>query len=285
MTKISYLLIGTQKSGTTSAITVFNSHPDIFMYDGEPHFFDNDNNYSKNTYYYENLLQSDKKFIGEKSPDYCYLRFAIDRIYDTYPNIKLILILREPISRIVSAYNMYCNMIYPRVPNQKNYVLTTYKPLFELINFNEKLENITQHDAWYLQRGFYIEQINYILSKFKREQLYIAISEKIKKNPIYEYNKMFEFIGARKLNENEIKIDFDRIKGIYTNEMTKDQLIKYTLDMYNKRDKNYPLIYTKNITIEEKKKLYDIYKSYNEKLYDFLGYNIEEWEDFYKNIY
>jgi hypothetical protein len=40
MVKPTFLCIGVQKSGTTSLINYLNQHPNIFMKEGEPHFFD-----------------------------------------------------------------------------------------------------------------------------------------------------------------------------------------------------------------------------------------------------
>ena len=55
---------------------------------------------------YEKTFNTDKLIVGEKTPSYNYLQFAIDEIYNYNPNIKLILLLREPISRAFSQYNM-----------------------------------------------------------------------------------------------------------------------------------------------------------------------------------
>jgi|UniRef100_A0A6C0CVL6 hypothetical protein len=105
--KIDYLCIGVAKAGTTSIINYLNLNPDIFCKEGETHFFDdkNDNNITK----YEKSFVSNKKIKGEKSPSYCYLRYAIDKIYKYNPNMKLIILLREPISRAYSQYNMEVN--------------------------------------------------------------------------------------------------------------------------------------------------------------------------------
>ena len=46
-----------------------------------------------------------KKHRGEKTPMYCFMRKSIDRIKKAYPNIKLLLFLRNPISRAYSQYN------------------------------------------------------------------------------------------------------------------------------------------------------------------------------------
>jgi [heparan sulfate]-glucosamine 3-sulfotransferase 5 len=101
-----YICVGVQKGGTTSLIKYLNLHPDIYMAHGEKHFFDrglcegkiSDKDIKK----YQASFKTTKKIVGEKTPSYCYLRYAIDRIYKYDTNMKLIIILREPISRAFS---------------------------------------------------------------------------------------------------------------------------------------------------------------------------------------
>lgn len=106
MVKPTFLCIGVQKAGTTSLINYLEQHPDIFMKKDELHFFDTTEPTESEIIKYENEFKTNKLIVGEKTPSYNFLQYAIDRIYNYNPNIKLILILREPISRAFSQYNM-----------------------------------------------------------------------------------------------------------------------------------------------------------------------------------
>jgi len=97
MGKPTFLCIGVQKSGTTSLINYLNQNDEIFMKKDESHFFDTTELTEKEIIKYENTFDTNKLIIGEKTPSYNYLQYAMDRIYNYNPNIKLILILREPI--------------------------------------------------------------------------------------------------------------------------------------------------------------------------------------------
>ena len=56
--KVNFINIGVQKSGSTSLINYMNSHPSIFMANGEPHFFDRNNISEKDYIQYEkNILK------------------------------------------------------------------------------------------------------------------------------------------------------------------------------------------------------------------------------------
>ena len=110
--RIDFIIAGTQKGGTTALDEYFRSHQNICMADKkEVHFFDEDRyfekkspNYSK---YHKYFSPNDySQVIGEATPIYMYLSKAIERIHVYNPQIKLIIILRNPIDRAFSHWNM-----------------------------------------------------------------------------------------------------------------------------------------------------------------------------------
>lgn len=241
--KPSYICIGVQKAGTMSIINYLNLNPDIFCKQGETHFFDdkNDNNITR----YEKSFVSNKKIKGEKTPSYCYLRYAIDKIYKYNPNMKLIILLREPISRAYSQYTMVVN-------RRNGYKKKSYMDEF-LKEKDIKLKDITENKDFYIVRGYYDEIIQYILSLFPKNNLYIGISEEIRENPDVEYNKIYSFLGAR-----NIKIE-QNLNTHITN-------------------------YSSTIPEDLELMLYNTYKSHNEVLYKILGRKIDIWENYYDRL-
>jgi hypothetical protein len=250
MVKPTFLCIGVQKSGTTSLINYLNQSPEIFMKNNESHFFDRNELSESEIIKYENTFNTNKLIVGEKTPSYCYLQYAIDRIYNYNPNIKLILILREPIKRAFSQYNMELTS------NKKT--LNDVNEEQIMIDFEKhqdiKLSELKSNESYYIIRGKYDEIIRYILSKFSRENLYIGIAEEIKKNKQKYYNDIIHFLGGEKLCE--------------INENVDTHILKY--------HKSIPKIL--------EKKLYNIYKPHNEKLYEILGRKIDIWENYYNKI-
>lgn len=252
--KPNFLCIGVQKGGTTSLIKYLNYHPKIYMADREKHLFDRPLSKGELTKEdikkYEKSFQTNKLIVGEKTPSYNYLRYAMDRIYNYDKNIKLIIILREPISRAFSHYNMTLNN------RMKNLNDVTEK---QILNAFKKEENIKLHQVqsngnYFIIRGFYDEILDYILSKFPRNNVYIGISEEINKNKFKYYNEIYNFLGTNKL-----------------------QTINENLNTHVRK-------YKKTIPKTLEKYLYNIYKSHNEKLYKILGRKIHIWENYYKNL-
>jgi hypothetical protein len=174
--KPTYLCIGAQKGGTTSFINYMNMNPDIYCHPEELHFFDKNYNYHENRIHeYEKKMNTHKKIIGEKTPSYGYLHYTINRIYKHYPDIKLVYILREPIARAFSQYNMVST-----TPSIQDFT--------QKIQEDEKtdLSKITDNlpHKYMLTRGYYIEHIEHILTMFPPENLLIMISEESNKTKI-----------------------------------------------------------------------------------------------------
>lgn len=119
---------------------------------------------------------------------------------------------------------------------------------------NIKLSELKSNGKYYIIRGKYDEIITYILSKFSRENLYIGISEEIKENKQKYYNDIFHFLGGKKLDKIHENLDVHIMK------------------------------YNKPIPKLLEKKLYNIYKPHNEKLYEILGRKIDIWENYYSKI-
>jgi len=256
--KPNYICIGVQKGGTQSLINYLNFHPEIYMANREMHFFDRRLSYGKlsdeDIKKYEesfNLkkLKITKQIVGEKTPSYCYLRYAIDRIYNYNQNMKLIIILREPISRSFSQYNMNLNSKGKTLNDKTDEQIINKFKEQENIKFDEIKKN--NGKEYFVVRGFYDEILEYILSKFSRDNLYIGISEEINQNKLKYYNEIYQFLGATKLKK-----------------------INENLNIHVRK-------YTRNIPKKLEKYLYNIYKPHNEKLYKILGRKIDSWENYY----
>lgn len=250
MVKPTFLCIGVQKAGTTSLINYLSQHPDIFMLENETHFFDTEYFNESDIVKYEKNFDTQKKIIGEKTPSYNYLQFAMNRIYKYNPNIKLILLLREPISRAFSQYNMQINKMNKNLDDvSEQQILDDFKK-----EENMKLSELKSNGNYYILRGKYYEIIEYILTLFPRKNLYIGIAEEIKTNKKKYYNEIIRFLGGNELEEINENLD------------------------------THIMEYKKPIPKVLEKKLYQIYKPHNKRLYKILGRKIDVWEKYYDTI-
>ena len=108
-----FIVAGTQKSGTTAAAALLSTSPSIsFSKKKEPHFFDVVSKYRQGltkylTYFHPwNTSRPHPPVYGESTPFYVASRHACARIAATLPNVRIILLLREPVARAYSEYQM-----------------------------------------------------------------------------------------------------------------------------------------------------------------------------------
>ncbi|MBD3275388.1 MAG: sulfotransferase [Candidatus Marinimicrobia bacterium] len=224
--RVNFLIAGTQKGGTTALDFYLRKHPKICMAkEKEVHFFDNERIFRMNSFkyaYYHSNFQpnSDNEIIGESTPVYMYWRTAPQRIWKYNPNIKIIIILRNPIERAFSHWNMN---------KQKNHEKLSFHNaiLKERERCRERLPY--QHRKFsYIDRGFYTNQIRTFWDFFPRQQMLIIKNEELKYNSHKTLNKIARFLNidefpkfsieskhSRKYNNKISKTDKDRLKNIY----------------------------------------------------------------------
>src|ERR1700724_1573869 len=109
--RLDFTIAGAQKSGTTALHHFLSKHPDISMGDQqEMHFFDNEEIFA-GPIDYEVLHQhyppdggstdlgkapAGQAVAGDCTPIYLYWKPAMERIWKYNPQIKLIILLRNP---------------------------------------------------------------------------------------------------------------------------------------------------------------------------------------------
>src|SRR5947209_20310719 len=111
-----FIIIGTMRGGTTSLYSYLTTHPHIgSAYMKEVHFFDV--YYSKGIgwyrsqfpssiqKYYAEYVQKQQFITGEASPYYLFHPHAPKRITKFLPQVELIVLLRNPVSRAYSHYS------------------------------------------------------------------------------------------------------------------------------------------------------------------------------------
>lgn len=192
--KVDFLIVGTQKGGTTALSSFISKHPQIGMAKKkEVHFFDNDRffNSAPPDYaaYHRYFERTGKETVfGEATPIYMYWRSAAERIKRYNPRIKLIFLLRNPIERAYSHYIM-----------ELKRGCETWS-FFNAIRF-EKLRCLTrfpkQHRRFsYIDRGYYTRQIRRMSIYFPREQMLFLKTEDLRENHQESLSKVFDFLGV-----------------------------------------------------------------------------------------
>ena len=107
-----FLIVGAAKSGTTSLYAYLKQHPDIFMPEWKELSFFSGDEYTplhkvKKPRYYRTVFAGAKNesAIGEASTSYLYDQTAAAAIKAKLGNIKIIIVLRDPVSMSYSLYS------------------------------------------------------------------------------------------------------------------------------------------------------------------------------------
>lgn len=101
-----FLIIGAQKSATTFLLRCLREHPDVFVPSGEIPFFEDPDYSQGDIESFARLFARGchKKAVGLKRPNYLHKPECPERIHRHIPSARLIVILRDPIERAISAY-------------------------------------------------------------------------------------------------------------------------------------------------------------------------------------
>ncbi len=175
-----FIGIGNQKAATSWIFQCLQDHPEICGSSSkEIHFFDKDYNYNKGLNYYRSFFSHCNKNIvkGEFTPRYIFIPRVAERIYKNYPNIKLVVCLRNPVERTISQY---------RYALQQKGRLSTYK------NFREAFKK----DQELIERGFYYKHLSRFLKFFSKENIMILIYRELKNNPLENIQSIYSFLGV-----------------------------------------------------------------------------------------
>jgi hypothetical protein len=199
-----FLIIGAQKSGTTTLFYYLIQHPQVLPpLKKEIHYFDK--KYHLGSLWYRAHFPLRKKMgadqiTGEKSTDYIFHPLGAPRIKNAPVKPKLILLLRDPVKRAISHYNHQVRMgrekRNPEKAFQEEDLLfqNNYASLFRKGYFNR--EKITHYLRFsYKQKGLYLEQIKRYHMQFSADDLIIEAAENLFQEPASVAKRVYDFLG------------------------------------------------------------------------------------------
>ena len=148
--------LGVKKCGTTALHYYMNAHPKVKVppEHEELGFFDRRFNYGLDWYLERLPYIADDEIVFEKTPKYFVFPPSLDRIAQTVPNVKFIILLCNPIDRAYSDYShkmrkssrFRMHMVKNGIKDFDSYV-QKYSP--ELRNMKEaKMENLLQEEQY-----------------------------------------------------------------------------------------------------------------------------------------
>ena len=243
--KIDFLVAGTQKGGTSALDHYLRQHPNICMgRKKELHFFDNDGLFAGPTVDYsilENQFDPSETAMrtGESTPVYLFWNPCMERIHAYNQHMQLIVILRNPIQRAFSHWNMEVS----RATETEPFLRCIQN---EITGLQER--HFIQNRSSYLERGFYSHQIERVFLYFPPEQVCFIKYEVFKMQQEETIHQILRFLG---LDTHHYPF----------------QPAAVHIHPYHTK-----------ITCEEEDLLFAIYKDDIEKVEQLLGWDCSDWK-------
>lgn len=163
-----FVIAGTQKAGTTWLEHHLNRHPQVYTPRRQLHFFDKHFDWGAEWYAAQFSGAADGQMAGEKTTEYfdsLGTEIVAGRIAETCPDAKVIVILRDPAKRALSAVQHMVNSGLEPLPSDPDAVL-----------FADR--NRSEADSYrYIERGFYARQLAAYRSVIPAENILVLILE------------------------------------------------------------------------------------------------------------
>ena len=191
--KVSFIVAGAQKGGTSAIDRYLREHPELCLpRRKELHFFDTDRYFAAEPVDYSAYHAAfnpgpSQRFLGEVTPAYLYWPTAPERIARYNPAMKLIMVLRNPVTRAFSQWNMARQK--GREPLSFLHALEAEPERMRLLPL-ELAKRFT-----YVDRGFYARQLERLWRYFPRGQTIVFRSEELLEAPAAVLARIADFLG------------------------------------------------------------------------------------------
>jgi Sulfotransferase domain len=195
------LIIGAQRSGTTSLFNYLIQHPNVLAPLGkEIHYFDL--HYARGIRWYRGCFPYARRLRNgnlsiDASPYYLPHPLAPARAARLLPDVKLIALLRNPVDRALSHYQHEVRRRRETLSFPDAVAIEAER----LEGEEERLRNdpayysYNHHRFSYVRRGLYLDQLRRWLEHFPRSQLLVLESEWLFRDPAEATAAVHRFLG------------------------------------------------------------------------------------------
>ncbi|MDP3920813.1 MAG: sulfotransferase domain-containing protein [Candidatus Omnitrophota bacterium] len=258
-----FLIIGAQRSGTSALHTCLSRHPLLF---GAPvkeiGYFAYNCKYGRGDEWYERELEPGNidaaRMTFETTPEYAYFPWCAERIHVFDPNIRLIMLVRDPVDRAYSAWQMFLNAFRQRAAWLVEYLSgidsSISEPFYRLLEAPEPPdfetavaaelsgENNLPIEPSYIRRGLYGQQIERYLGRFGRDAILILDAAQFATRPAETLHRACRFL-----------------------EIPYDSSLCEPVSLVNRGE------YSQPVPVEAQEQLREYYRPHNEVFFNLIG--------------
>lgn len=218
-----------------------------------------DENYSRGLEWYRQKMpytfSSDVTL--EKSPAYFIVDGVPERVYAMNASVRLILIVRNPVTRTVSDYaQVHANRLARNKPHDR----------FEDYALNAKTGSVnSRYKA--VKTSTYANHLERWLNVFDRQQLHVVDGDAMIVNPLPELRKVENFLGVGN-RLSDTNIFWNDTRGFYCMRDVENGLEKC---LSGNKGRKHP-----EVDPAVRDKLKEYFRPFNEKLFSMIG-QVFDW--------
>ncbi len=169
---LNFIGIGAERSATTWIAEALREHPQICLAHPKEIDFFGSQKYQLGLDWYSKhfFAKSGKQVFGEFTSTYLYSASTAQRIKEHFPDVKIIVSLRQPVDRFISHL----------LPNLKQ----------------EDFQGILENNRHLIKKGFYFQHLTKYLNLFPRENILVMIYDDLQANPVNFLKQIYQFVGV-----------------------------------------------------------------------------------------
>ncbi|XP_034264252.1 heparan sulfate glucosamine 3-O-sulfotransferase 3A1-like [Pantherophis guttatus] len=246
------VIIGVKKGGTRALLEFLRVHPDVRAAGAEPHFFDR--NYGRGLAWYRELMPRtlDGQITMEKTPSYFVTKEAPARISSMSKDTKLIVVVRDPVTRAISDYTQTLSK-KPDIPS------------FESLTFKNRTTGLIDTSWSAIQIGIYAKHLENWLLYFPLGQILFVSGERLISDPAGELGRVQDFLGLKRIITDK-HFYFNKTKGFPCLKKAEGSSKPHCLG--KTKGRTHPDIDQKVV-----QRLREFYRPFNMKFYQMTGHD------------
>lgn len=293
--QIPLMIVGSQKSGTSSLLRYLAQHPEIYAHpQPEMTFFLQDHEYEKgfkstyNKYYSE--CPDNNHLIAKNVMVMCSPE-RIQRIYEHNPEMHLVVLLREPVARAYSAY------WWARRRGWEN--INTFEDA--LAEEEERLNEdwFKWRQCVYKFNSVYYPHIQNLIANFGKDQVHCFSTDELKDNSVSICQKLYDLIGVDDDFEPEVEQQYnqaampksEKLGYLFTQFLSSQNPLRRAMRKIIPTKTAYKLkkvVFDFNdkpftpppINPMTHRELFDYFQPFNEQLAALIGKDLSHWQHF-----
>ncbi|XP_056153334.1 heparan sulfate glucosamine 3-O-sulfotransferase 2-like [Lampris incognitus] len=250
------IIVGVKKGGTRAVLEFIRIHPDVRAVGTETHFFDR--NYDRGLDWYRGLMPRtlDSQITMEKTPSYFVTRETPHRIATMSWETKLIVVVRDPVTRAISDYTQTLSK-------------TPDLPSFQELAFRNQTLGLVDTSWNAIRIGLYALHLENWLRYFPLAQIHFVSGERLITDPAGELARMQDFLGLKRIVTDK-HFYFNRTKGFPCLKKPESSGSPRCLG----KSKGRTHVQIDRDAIEQ---LRDFYRPHNVKFYEMVGHDFR-WD-------